>query len=77
MVMTYIPVTLTLVWLQPRAKYLARAILALMLVSAGLATFRTFLPAYHLNVGYLRHQQLAMARWIDQHLPERCRHRRA
>jgi hypothetical protein len=70
MVMTYIPATLTLVWLGPRAKYLARAILALMLVSAGLATFRTFLPAYHLNVGYLRHQQLAMARWIDQHLPD-------
>ncbi len=69
MVMAYIPTTLTLVWLQSRAKYVVVALLGGMFISAGMATFQNFVPAYRLNVGYLRHQQLPMARWIDQNLP--------
>ena len=70
MVMTYIPTALMIGWLYTHIKRpIIIILLGLMLISAVFSLGETFLPAYRLNVGYLRQQQLPMARWIDEHLP--------
>ncbi len=51
-------------------KWVSYGVLVLWVVSALVSSMAFFQPAYGLNVGYLREQQVPMARWLRENTPD-------